>query len=74
MFLFRFLTGNPCCDFEGYRDFVIATLPQLKVIKAWVHFNIVGEYNNGPLFLLLGKCVKLQWTLCPSLSELTDVV
>lgn len=23
------LTGNPCTDFEGYREYVIATLPQL---------------------------------------------
>ena len=26
----RFLTGNPCTDYDGYRDFVIATLPQLQ--------------------------------------------
>ncbi|XP_059155195.1 dynein axonemal assembly factor 11-like [Physella acuta] len=25
-----FLTGNPCADFEHYREFVIATLPQLQ--------------------------------------------
>ena len=24
-----FLMGNPCADFEGYRSFVIGTLPQL---------------------------------------------
>ncbi|CAK1550051.1 unnamed protein product [Leptosia nina] len=24
-----YLTGNPCTDFDNYRDFVIATLPQL---------------------------------------------
>ncbi|XP_048506341.1 protein tilB [Athalia rosae] len=24
------LTGNPCTDYEGYREYVIATLPQLK--------------------------------------------
>lgn len=24
-----FLSGNPCCKDDGYRDFVIATLPQL---------------------------------------------
>ncbi|KAL7304450.1 hypothetical protein TKK_0003245 [Trichogramma kaykai] len=24
------LTGNPCCDYDGYRDYVIATLPQLR--------------------------------------------
>ncbi|XP_065175036.1 dynein axonemal assembly factor 11-like isoform X2 [Sycon ciliatum] len=27
-----FLTGNPCSRFEGYRQFVIATLPQLKTL------------------------------------------
>ncbi|XP_051827066.1 dynein axonemal assembly factor 11 isoform X2 [Antechinus flavipes] len=25
-----FLMGNPCADFEGYREFVVATLPQLQ--------------------------------------------
>ncbi|KAJ8939382.1 hypothetical protein NQ314_011127 [Rhamnusium bicolor] len=25
-----YLTGNPCCDFDGYRDYVIAQLPQLQ--------------------------------------------
>ncbi len=24
------MTGNPCTEFEGYRDYVICTLPQLK--------------------------------------------
>ena len=26
-----FLMGNPCADFEGYRQFVVAALQQLKV-------------------------------------------
>ncbi|XP_068937412.1 dynein axonemal assembly factor 11 isoform X1 [Petaurus breviceps papuanus] len=25
-----YLMGNPCADFEGYREFVVATLPQLR--------------------------------------------
>ncbi|KAJ8957899.1 hypothetical protein NQ318_001895 [Aromia moschata] len=25
-----YLTGNPCCDFKGYREYVIVQLPQLK--------------------------------------------
>ncbi|XP_041350473.1 protein tilB homolog [Gigantopelta aegis] len=25
-----FLTGNPCTEYEGYKEYVIATLPQLK--------------------------------------------
>jgi len=27
-----YLVGNPCTQIDGYRDFVIATLPQLTVI------------------------------------------
>lgn len=27
-----YLTGNPCSQFEGYRDYVIATLPNLKYL------------------------------------------
>lgn len=27
----RYLTGNPCTEYEGYKEFVIAALPQLKV-------------------------------------------
>lgn len=26
-----FLVGNPCTEFEGYRQYVVASLPQLKV-------------------------------------------
>lgn len=28
--LSRYLTGNPCTDYEGYREYVIATLTQLR--------------------------------------------
>ena len=27
-----YLTGNPCTDYKGYREFVVATLPQLKTL------------------------------------------
>ncbi|CAH1644818.1 unnamed protein product [Spodoptera littoralis] len=27
-----YLTGNPCTDYENYRDFVIGTLPQLNLL------------------------------------------
>ena len=30
IFFLRFLTGNPCTDFKGYREYVISTLEQLK--------------------------------------------
>lgn len=26
-----FLVGNPCTKFQGYREYVVVTLPQLKV-------------------------------------------
>ncbi|XP_052130905.1 dynein axonemal assembly factor 11 isoform X1 [Frankliniella occidentalis] len=29
-----YLTGNPCTEFSGYRDYVIATLPQLQILDA----------------------------------------
>ncbi|XP_054286962.1 dynein axonemal assembly factor 11-like isoform X1 [Macrosteles quadrilineatus] len=29
-----YLTGNPCTDYEGYREFVVATLPQLHTLDA----------------------------------------
>lgn len=28
----RYLTGNPCTKFEGYRDYVLATIPTLKML------------------------------------------
>ncbi|XP_034251026.1 protein tilB homolog isoform X2 [Thrips palmi] len=28
------LTGNPCAEFSGYRDYVVATLPQLQVLDS----------------------------------------
>jgi len=27
-----YLTGNPCTDYEGYREYVVATLPQLHTL------------------------------------------
>ena len=27
-----YLTGNPCTEYEGYREYVIVTLPQLKTL------------------------------------------
>jgi len=30
IFLTRYLTGNPCTDYEGYREYVIATLDNLQ--------------------------------------------
>ena len=30
VFLVSYLTGNPCTEYEGYREYVIATLDSLK--------------------------------------------
>lgn len=30
IFYSRYLTGNPCTDYEGYREFVVACLPHLE--------------------------------------------
>ena len=32
MNLFRYLTGNPCTDYDGYREYVIGILPQIDVL------------------------------------------
>jgi len=31
-YMCRYLTGNPCTEYEGYWEYVIATLPQLQVV------------------------------------------
>lgn len=28
-----YLVGNPCADFHGYRQYVVAVLPQLQVLQ-----------------------------------------
>ncbi|XP_056635238.1 dynein axonemal assembly factor 11-like [Diorhabda sublineata] len=29
-----YLTGNPCCDYDGYRNYVVAKLPQLQKLDS----------------------------------------
>ncbi|GFR05582.1 protein tilB homolog [Trichonephila clavata] len=46
-----YLTGNPCTELEGYRDFVIATLPQLMIldgdkIKKSERIMALQKYNR----------------------------
>jgi len=44
----RYLTGNPCTEYEGYWEYVIATLPRLQV---WV-FQAVALWQRIALMLL----------------------
>lgn len=46
------LTGNPCCDYAGYRNFVIHTLPQLKSLDG-VEIKATERILAGKDF---GKC------------------
>nr|XP_023014624.1 protein tilB homolog [Leptinotarsa decemlineata] len=43
-----YLTGNPCCDFQGYRDYVIAHLPQLQNldVKEITHSERIKAQQN----------------------------
>lgn len=46
------LTGNPCTDYEGYREYVIATLPQIKeldmrVIKRSERIQALQKYAEA---------------------------
>ena len=34
-----FLVGNPCAEFQGYRQYVVASLPQLQVY--------IGSYGHS---------------------------
>ena len=43
-----FLVGNPCTEFEGYRQFVVAALPQLKVTSP-----ILLPVHQGVVILIL---------------------
>ncbi len=60
----RFLTGNPCSDWGGYRKFVITELPHLKVSLQFLvheafHFVLSCAFSNG----LVSGC-KIQDLWC----------
>ena len=52
-----YLTGNPCTDYDGYREFVVATLPQLmwldgrevskseRILAVQVHNGIISTFH-----------------------------
>lgn len=47
-----FLVGNPCADWEGYRQYVVATLPQLA--------RLVGAGGRQLLCLLRARgCARV---------------
>lgn len=67
-FLFSYLTGNPCTDYEGYREFVIATLPQLRWLDGKeitksdrIAATQVSSYINRVNY---NYCVSLNMFLC----------
>ncbi|KAK3258767.1 dynein axonemal assembly factor 11, partial [Cymbomonas tetramitiformis] len=45
-----YLTGNPCADVEGYREFVVASIPQLKKLdgKDITHSERILAKQNLP--------------------------
>ena len=68
----RYLTGNPCTDYEGYREFVVASLPQLRwldgrevskserILATQVHRNSV-QAQGHPVVVKNG-CVQTLHT------------
>ncbi|UJR37501.1 hypothetical protein I4U23_030204 [Adineta vaga] len=48
-----YLTGNPCADHEGYRDYVVATLPQLQKLDG-------NEITKTERILALQKYDKIS--------------
>ncbi|VDL94859.1 unnamed protein product [Schistocephalus solidus] len=56
-----YLIGNPCADYEGYREFVIATLPQLKSLdgtEIGKAERIVAFQNLHKHYKTILKCQK----------------
>lgn len=51
-----FLVGNPCSEFQGYRQYVVASLPQLKVRPLAMH----TASGRGHLLTHGRPCVCLQ--------------
>ncbi|VDK34529.1 unnamed protein product [Taenia asiatica] len=49
-----YLIGNPCTDYTGYREYVIATLPQLKVLDG----EEIGKSERITAFQNLSKHYK----------------
>lgn len=54
-----YLTGNPCVDFNGYRNYVIAKLPQLESLD---NTEITRSEKIKVSFALF-KCLYCRYTL-----------
>ena len=63
----RYLTGNPCADFEGYKQYVIANLPQIKV-SCWNIPFVWDSLNHNNVFYIKVvtrfKIIKLYPRIC----------
>ena len=57
-----YLTGNPCTDYEGYRDYVIATLPQLKTLDG-------KEITKSERILALQRLKELRQLIAEQQKE-----
>lgn len=54
----RYLTGNPCWKFEGYRDYVTAILPQVDILDGQIVSpcdKITAKQNYAKLRSLIEK-------------------
>ncbi|ENN71629.1 hypothetical protein D910_12525 [Dendroctonus ponderosae] len=54
-----YLTGNPCCDYKGYRNYVIAQLPQLQcldVAQITQSERIMAQQNIADVEKDIKKC------------------
>jgi len=38
----RYLTGNPCTEYEGYQQYVIATLLRLQVCSVVIYLLVIA--------------------------------
>ena len=57
-----YLTGNPCTDYEGYRDYVVATLPQLKTLDG-------KEITKSERILALQRLKELRQLIAEQQKE-----
>lgn len=63
-----YLTGNPCADFEGYREYVVAKLPQLQYLD---NKEITRSERIKVCYMLQLMLLPLQKSLLLGLANIT---